>query len=39
VDKYEKIVTKDLLHFGMGMVGQAKSHIQLIKTIAAIVAF
>lgn len=23
----------------MGMIGQAKSHIQLIKTIAAIVAF
>ncbi len=36
---YEKIVLSDEMHFGNGMKSQAKSHIHLIKTIAAVIAF
>jgi hypothetical protein len=42
VQKYEKLLTKDEEHedhFGINMKGQTRSHIELVKTIASIVAF
>ncbi len=37
--RYEKVMLSDEMHFGNGMKSQAKSHVHLIKTIAAIIAF
>ncbi len=39
VQLYEKIVSSDEKFFGNGMLSQARNHIHLLKTIAAIIAF
>lgn len=39
VQLYEKTILNDTKHFGCGLLSQSKSHIQLIKTIAAVIAF
>lgn len=36
---YEKVMMAEPLHFGCGILSQTLSHVQLIKTIAAIIAF
>lgn len=39
VQLYEKVIKSDVKHFGYGLESQSKCLIQLIKTIAAVIAF
>lgn len=37
--RYEEMMKERDVHYGMGLKGQARSHIELVKLICAVVAF